>query len=280
MKNNAWAALTLSFDDGYKETYDSTIPCLADYGFRASYNIVTSLVGNTLGNLTTSSWDNWQNALSEGMEIASHSMTHGRIPVSLAHSLRIFMESFSHEQHKSSYLKHVARRVLSSSRQSGDYQDKMTLEDIADEVMVSKEEIYTKLDQQVQSYVYPYGAYTQGYQDCVRLAGYTSARSLIRGFNRLVAPDLFALRAMNWTRYTTVQAANEWVDAAIRNNAWLIEVYHLVGSREPINSSTDFTSIDDFKRHLDYVGTLQDKGKLRVETQENIVKHIYHKDRS
>ena len=279
MKNNAQAILTFSFDDGYKETYDSTIPCLADHGFRASYNIVTSLVGNTLGNLPTASWDDWQGAVSEGMEIASHSMTHGKIPVPMAQNLRIFLESFSHEQHKLSYLKHVARRMLSSSQQSKDYKAKMTLENIANEVNGSKAEIYAMLDHQVQSYVYPYGAYTQNYQDQVRAAGYVSARSLVRGFNRLAALDLFALKAMNWTRYTTVQSANEWIDAAIRNNAWLIEVYHLVGCNKPVNSSTDFTPIDDFKRHLDYVRILHDKGKLRVETQANIVKHIYHEDR-
>jgi hypothetical protein len=268
------AYLTISFDDGFKETFESTISCLCDRGLNGSYNVITSLVGSTYLNLPLASWADWQYALTKGMEIGSHSVNHCVPVVPLSHNLRVLADSFLHELNRFSYLKHVAQSIFITPHYRGYGAPKMKSDRIPHEVKGSKEEICRRLGREARSYVYPGGTYTRAYQACVEAEGYSSARSLVRGFNRLDAPSLLALKCMPWIRYTTVETANKWIDAVIQRNGWLIEVYHLVAPHKPAIYHSEFTSVDDFKSHLDYICNLRDRGKLRVDTQENVATRI------
>ena len=59
-----------------------------------------------------------------------------------------------------------------------------------------------------------------------RDAGYTSARTIRPGFNYLRSFEPYALRCQVWDEWTTARTADKWVDKAISQNLWLIEVFH------------------------------------------------------
>jgi peptidoglycan/xylan/chitin deacetylase (PgdA/CDA1 family) len=61
-KNNASGAVTLSFDDGYLETYKSVIPPLDNRSVRGTFNIITSRVGGRYGELELADWQHWRDA--------------------------------------------------------------------------------------------------------------------------------------------------------------------------------------------------------------------------
>jgi peptidoglycan/xylan/chitin deacetylase (PgdA/CDA1 family) len=75
-KGNASGAITLSFDDGYLETYESVIPLLDNGNIRGTFNIITQRVGKHYGGLELADWQQWVEAAKKGHEIASHTATH------------------------------------------------------------------------------------------------------------------------------------------------------------------------------------------------------------
>lgn len=72
---------------------------------------------------------------------------------------------------------------------------------------------------------------------------------------------------MVWTKDTTVKQANKWVDFAIKNKVWLVEVFHLISPSE--SKYLYFTYKDKFSRHIDYIAARKDE--ICVETQGNII---------
>jgi len=269
-KHGAKAALTFSFDDGYKQTYEFTTELLTKFGLRATYNIPVSYVGDWLEGLIVASWGDWQKAAGEAMEIASHSVTHKSIGPSFMDNTRRFINSYWHEQQRTLYLKRALKCAFSSPNK--DLSDKKAL-DIANETIGSKEEICAQIPScEVSSYVYPYGACNSYYEFAVKSAGYSSARSLDRGCNQYDLRNFFALKCMLWNQDMTVEVANKWVDYAIKEGGWLIETCHLVAEDNP-TSYPDYTSVSDFKRHLDYIRSQN----VWVDTQQNIVRYIQEK---
>ncbi len=78
-KNNAKAALTLSFDDGYVQTYEAVLPILDEKGIKASFNIITELSGKDYAGIEIMGWEGWGDASLRGHEIASHTITHAHV---------------------------------------------------------------------------------------------------------------------------------------------------------------------------------------------------------
>jgi peptidoglycan/xylan/chitin deacetylase (PgdA/CDA1 family) len=69
-------AIILTFDDGKVDALGIVLPALRKRGMRASFFVVTSLVGRA-GYLT---WDGVRALADAGMEIGSHTATHPRLP--------------------------------------------------------------------------------------------------------------------------------------------------------------------------------------------------------
>jgi peptidoglycan/xylan/chitin deacetylase (PgdA/CDA1 family) len=65
-------AIVLTFDDGYADAYTHALPLLQEYGFVATFYIITSYVG-TEGYM---GWDELRAMRDAGMDIGAHSMTH------------------------------------------------------------------------------------------------------------------------------------------------------------------------------------------------------------
>ena len=62
--------VVISFDDGYKDTYEVAFPVLKQYGFKSVLFVPAGDVGKNL------SWQQLQEMKAAGMEIASHSFHH------------------------------------------------------------------------------------------------------------------------------------------------------------------------------------------------------------
>lgn len=64
----------LTFDDGYRDTYENAFPLLLRYGFRATFFIVSDFVHS--GNPVYMNWRMVREMSDAGMSIESHSRTH------------------------------------------------------------------------------------------------------------------------------------------------------------------------------------------------------------
>lgn len=266
-KNGTKAALTLSFDDCYKETCELTVELLAELGLRATYNVPTAYVGSCLDGLAVASWRDLRQAASKGMEIASHSLSHNSIRMSLLDKTNRLIKSCYHEKQRTFYLMHALRGVFSSSQLEVGVIDEGAL---INETAASRKELRARIPLcKGSSYTYPYGAYNSYYKFIVESAGYSSARSLDRGYNHQDSMDFFALKCMVWNQYMTLEVANRWVDDAIKKGGWLIETHHLVGEKN-LSNYPDYISIDDFRKHLDYIMSKE----IGVDSQQNIVRYM------
>ncbi len=65
-------AVAITFDDGYADAYDVAYPILRRYGFKATFYVITGLVGRP-GYLT---WEQIRALAAEGNAIGSHSVGH------------------------------------------------------------------------------------------------------------------------------------------------------------------------------------------------------------
>ncbi|MCX6779974.1 MAG: polysaccharide deacetylase family protein, partial [Candidatus Magasanikbacteria bacterium] len=75
------------------------------------------------------------------------------------------------------------------------------------------------------SFNYPYGNFNSSTIQIVQNAGFTSARSVIPGFNGKNA-NPFALTAQSVNANTTLDQVKAWIDSAKTNKTWLILVFH------------------------------------------------------
>ena len=64
--------VVLTFDDGYADQYADALPLLRQYGARATFYIVTGMVGRR-GHVT---WSDLRTMLAGGMDIAAHGVRH------------------------------------------------------------------------------------------------------------------------------------------------------------------------------------------------------------
>ncbi len=72
-KNNKKCAITYSFDDGFKSTYEWGLPVFDQFGYRATLNLISDRIGN---NKLSGTWPQWQDAHRRGFEIGNHTMSH------------------------------------------------------------------------------------------------------------------------------------------------------------------------------------------------------------
>ena len=69
----------LFFDDGYQNQYDVVYPILNKYNFKATFSIITSVIGTGTGLYQYMSLDELKDLANNGMDIGSHSITHAHL---------------------------------------------------------------------------------------------------------------------------------------------------------------------------------------------------------
>jgi peptidoglycan/xylan/chitin deacetylase (PgdA/CDA1 family) len=132
----------LTFDDGYEDAYSTALPALRARGMRATFFIVTSLVGADASHRIARDDDGVRHAylvwpevralLAAGMEIGSHGVTHRRFA-------------------------------------------DLTREQARDELARSKQQLEATLGTSVDVFAYPYNSVRRWMQPLVRDAGYRAA---------------------------------------------------------------------------------------------------------
>jgi len=70
----------LTFDDGWKNQYDNALPVLQMHGFKATFAVVTTWIGQGTGTGQAMSYTELHALADQGMDIASHTRTHPHLP--------------------------------------------------------------------------------------------------------------------------------------------------------------------------------------------------------
>lgn len=158
--------IIITFDDGYRSTYDTAWPILQRYGFSATVFLVASLIGKT------NAWDveERQEPLLNESEIRE--MQRGAITFG------------SHTQ---------SHRALT----------RIPLEDAARELADSRKILESMLDRTVTTLCYPYAKQNRAIRDLARRAGYNAA-VIGRGGTNRVWTDQYALRRIKLDTSTTL----------------------------------------------------------------------------
>jgi peptidoglycan/xylan/chitin deacetylase (PgdA/CDA1 family)/PKD repeat protein len=95
------------------------------------------------------------------------------------------------------------------------------------EIGESRNEILAMGGIPVNAFAYPFGDYNVDVQALVEGAGYTSGRSVDRGFNTM-ATDKLALKIQSVNRETTMAEIEAWTAQAIADKTWLIFMFHQI----------------------------------------------------
>lgn len=250
--------LTFSFDDCYQKTLKSTLPLLAKYQMKATYNFIAGLAGKELEGLKLASWEEVKKEGKLGMEIGSHSLTHQRLTTK--GKLTKYFKSFLYKQNR---LKHL----IASWQQPQSSSKSLIIKTVTEEI-ANSQQILKNNGIKAVSFVYPYGFYDNKIKEMVKNY-YSSARSTDCGLNYLNSCDPYALKVFIWDKWTKTETANKWVKKAIEEKAWLIEVFHLVSEDNETNYEY-FTSISSFQNHLEFIKNK----KIWVTTQKEAINYL------
>lgn len=135
-------AIVLTFDDGYEDAHSTVLPALRARGMRATFFLVTSLVGPDAAHRIVRDeagvrraylvWPEVRDLAAAGMEIGSHGVTH--------------------------------RRFADLDR-----------EEVRDELVRSKQQLEAMLSTPVEIFAYPYNSVRRWMAPLVREAGYRAA---------------------------------------------------------------------------------------------------------
>lgn len=250
--------LTFSFDDCYRETIRIALPILQKKGFRGTFNFIPGLLGQRSEGMYLASLKELKQLDKSGMEIACHSLNHQKLAKS--NRIKKYFISFFDKQNK---IKHFFYSLKS----------KQVSQTPSKPISLHKEIIssYYLLKQtgiEAASFVYPFGFYNKRVKGIVKRK-YFSARSADWGLNQLPPKDPFALKVFIWDKWTKPEKANQWVERAIKKNAWLIEVFHLVADKNETDYEY-FTQTSDMKKHLEFVK----KTKIWVATQKDVINYL------
>ena len=162
-------AIVLTFDDGYEDAYSAVLPALRVRGMRATFFLVTSLIGPDAAHRVVREeggarraylvWPEVRALAAAGMEIGSHGVTH--------------------------------RRLADLDR-----------DQVRDELVRSKQQLESMLGTPIEIFAYPYNSLRRWMLPLVRDAGY---RAAVAGSAHGSA-DRFALYRIGVYRGTTTEA--------------------------------------------------------------------------
>lgn len=252
--NDASAALTITFDDGFADTYHETAAWLADKGLGATYYIVSRRVGTNFENIPTATWENWRQAAHLGHEIASHSATHAPM-AGLFSDVRQFILGSLAAPDPRVLLRQTILRTKALNQYS--YRTIDILEPINPllEPAISRQEIEHHLPgRPVVSFSYPAGRINRAARLAVAQAGYISARGNQMGINLDVASP-FALHSICIGPGLTLHELEPWLQRAIERGGWLIITFHLISVANPTQYPY-CCPVEDFKRMVNRIQEL------------------------
>jgi peptidoglycan/xylan/chitin deacetylase (PgdA/CDA1 family) len=138
-------AVAVNLDDGYRSAYEIACPILKKYGFPATLFIYTSFIGASKNALT---WDQLKALKADGFEVGSHTVTHADL----------------------------SKKMTGESEK--DYATR-----IKGELLVSKQILDSKLNQNTQYIAFPYGEFTPVLLKLCEEAGYKVGFSVKTGGN-------------------------------------------------------------------------------------------------
>jgi 2-polyprenyl-3-methyl-5-hydroxy-6-metoxy-1,4-benzoquinol methylase len=266
--NNPKCIVTLSFDDGYKETLDNVIPVLSKYNIKASFNVIAGYVSKYFEERKLADWKDLKLLTSMGHEISSHSYSHEPINVNFWNRASRFSKSFMNSKNRTQFFKRAIIFILSNNVSKKSFS-------VEREFVYSNECIEKRIPNYAcSSFVYSGGIYKKESKKLLESVGYASARSLDIGFNNPNKLNLYALKTQIWDSSTTAEEANNWIDHAIKNGCWLIECFHLIG-KENKENYLYFTLIEEFEKHMKYI---KEKNCM-VMTQKEAVEWINNIDK-
>jgi peptidoglycan/xylan/chitin deacetylase (PgdA/CDA1 family) len=232
---------------------------------RGVFYVIAGFVGKKVENFQFVEWDALRQMSTVGHEIGSHSFTHrGSTPGLTTKATQLFRLVRSKGLVRSAKLTHALLGLAE------EYPEKHLQQD--EEVAMSKVVIEKEMGRPCKSYSYPGGEPTSGLMNLARDMGYKSARTMRPGFNYLHHFEPYALRCQAWDEWTTARIADKWVDKAISQNLWLIEVFHAMNlPRYPYSCSESA-----LKEHLSHIRSKQREiDNLTVsETIEETQRHL------
>ena len=145
-------AVVINLDDGYRSTYDIAYPILKKYGFTATFFIYTSFMGASKNALT---WEQLKAIKADGFEVGSHSVTHADL----------------------------------SKKMAGET-DKEYLARVKRELVLSKQILDDKLNQNTQYIAFPYGEFNPVVLKLCEETGYRVGFSVKAGGNPFFSAPL------------------------------------------------------------------------------------------
>lgn len=240
----------------------------------ATWFVVTGSVGALLDGRSVLSWADWFRASQQGMEIAAHTVTHPKLALTVRGEIMKTMRDSLRRRGLGLVDARVfskAKRVFAQARDTVARKGRgVRWGELLEEAIQSKRAIEEKIPfHRVTSFAYPGGRYNRPLQQRLKEAGFLSARSTEAGHNPSDIRNLYALKTRVWHAAVNTDTANEWVVSAVKEGAWLIEVFHII--------TTDGTTgypyeapFSSFRDHVSYIAS-QD---VWVDTQENITKYI------
>lgn len=217
--------LTIAFDDCYEETYLNCALFLAKSGIRATFAVSSSLIGKNWKGRAIIDNAELLSLKNMGHEIASHAVTHRNLV---------------------DVLKSEGKRAAKA------------------EMKLSKEKFEEALGERIESFVFPY--IENSYNDYLIKAAseyYSSSRVTTEDFaiNELPLKKPFSIMGTAITTNRPIEDYNTFLDKISgEKNTWLIEVFHLVADKNVKTTDSGepyrfFTSIEDFKKHIQYILT-------------------------
>jgi peptidoglycan/xylan/chitin deacetylase (PgdA/CDA1 family) len=271
-KNNARAALTLTFDDGYRDTWEYSLRILVPLGVKATHYVVAGAAGGIFQGKKMASWAEWREAVEAGFEVAPHTLSHCMLAPSFVHRLT----------RAAAYLLRGNTRIPLTTRWKrlfsagmGEGPGAKQAAEFARELEESKRIVEHETGVEVLSFSYPGGWHNAESEELVKAAGYLSARSSDPGYNVPGKMNRHALKTQMWHKFTRSEEANRWVDRAVESGAWLIETYHLLGETNP-SGHFYFTDLRSFSQHLDYIA----QKDIWLDTQQNVAKYLLERESS
>ena len=146
------------------------------------------------------------------------------------------------------------RRIYSAGHEIGSHSvnhpdlRKVTDEGVDFELTHSKKYLEGVIGTTIETFATPFGAYDAHVIEKIREHGYVAHRSVDEGYNTKDNFDPFNVRVQNMLQTTTPDEVRSWVEKAQRDGAWLVLVYHRVGTEK---LGTYDSKLSDFESHLE-----------------------------
>ena len=126
----------------------------------------------------------------------------------------------------------------------------LTTTEKTDEIVGSRQALLAAGVNSVTSMAYPYGDFDASVQSVATTAGYTSARSVLRGYNDRTTNKM-ALVIQQVSRDDTIAELRSWVDQAAASNTWVIFMFHQISNNTNDTlgiSQADFVNVANYAK--------------------------------